>query len=606
MIKTIEKPLEKLPKEIIYIFKKLFHNKNLDIYIHGSWADNTNVFFSDIDDFVIINDDNDDVYKKTCQLLKKSEIRFARVDPLQHHGHWTVKKSEIQSYDDAFLPHYTLNNATCINGNPLINFKLDNEIADNKIRQYLLFTLFNIHSKNNKIRNEKLSAFELKALASSYSLLPPLIYQTLGQKLDKKTAIQQFIREHGNVDAFRWASDVRSNFEFLKKSFSYKLFSKLPYFFSNYDRWYTFSLKHSPKVNINSFNSEVIYNDSISKDFAYLCHELIRDKIIIKYSHEDCTNIIDDFIGLIKSEEDVICVYKFGEIKDPGISDVDLLIVVKDGHLKNLYSIINKLIRSNIHFSYLFLHDPIIVEEGDLAAFKKIHSLENISCIVSKKEIVFEQTEQDIKQAIYLNWILFLLQYTDEVINGIVGYDERQIHHLLKNVSVSLNYIDPDSKVKDKIVQIRRKSINGQIGKKELDNELKVLYKKLINANFDVFNNNIHKCVRKKFLAGKNVIFIKSDSVKFVTKNNKVIYYLPSPLFDYSYDLIINTKSNNVIKDSWLKLEMKYRNNDVPLMTVFPFHHSWLRQKNPNFKLKIKYWIFNILELIPNCLFWKY
>ncbi|MFV1976122.1 MAG: hypothetical protein ACC651_10255, partial [Candidatus Scalindua sp.] len=47
-------------------------------------------------------------------------------------------------------------------------------------------------------------------------------------------------------------------------------------------------------------------------------------------SKNDYKKVIDDYIDAISSNPTVSAVYKMGNISEPGISDIDLIVVVKD------------------------------------------------------------------------------------------------------------------------------------------------------------------------------------------------------------------------------------------------------------------------------------
>lgn len=596
-----------LPDEVLYVFKDLIDNESLSIYIHGSWADKTNIFFSDIDDFVIVDDSNTETYNETINILKKSEIRFARIDPLQHHGHWTVKRSDLDDYDDSFLPHYTINDALCLSGESTLNFKIKDELVEDKMHQYLLFTLYNIQLKNNKIKNGKLNAFEIKALASSYALIPALIYQTNGFQISKKDAIKRFLEENDPnlIKAFTWASEVRKNFGVIQKSKRFKLFSLLPYLTSSYEKWYQFSGKHSPSYDINGFDNTIQYNQDVSDAFALLCHNSIREKVIKTYSAEDCEKIVTRFVEELKSESNILNIYSFGEIKDPGISDVDMMLVTKNGCLQEAYAHILSVIKSDADYMYHFFHDPIIIEEQDVDTFTKIHSLNNITSLFARHaELKVENSEHD--ELTYLNWILFLLIYTYEVKENLVKFDERQIHHLLKNMAVSLQFTSPLSNELDRVKDIRKLALQDEFGKRELDKELISFYQKLSTASLTRFESLVPKAKTNKFLAGRYILFQKSNQIDIIKRGKKTMYCLPELLYDYSYDIIMNTNSKNKTKTEWQGLSKKYSDLGLPLMTVFPFHKNWFRLKSPSKPTSIKYLTLDFLAKLPSGLFWRY
>ena len=56
--------------------------------------------------------------------------------------------------------------------------------------------------------------------------------------------------------------------------------------------------------------------------------------------------------------------YTFGKIRTPGVSDIDLLLVVRDEEWHKAYKITQSFITSSELFCYLFVHPPIIVSRS--------------------------------------------------------------------------------------------------------------------------------------------------------------------------------------------------------------------------------------------------
>lgn len=72
-----------------------------------------------------------------------------------------------------------------------------------------------------------------------------------------------------------------------------------------------------------------------------------------------------------------ISIYKFGEIKTPGVSDIDLLIVTKDEDWIRLEERSRAIINSSGLLSFLFTHKPVVVGESLVSCLPALHTLEN-------------------------------------------------------------------------------------------------------------------------------------------------------------------------------------------------------------------------------------
>lgn len=71
-------------------------------------------------------------------------------------------------------------------------------------------------------------------------------------------------------------------------------------------------------------------------------------------------------------------VYQFGAIRTPGVSDIDLLIVVNDEHWKQAREIAQTIISSSGSLYYLFAHEPLTICQSLLPHIRLVHTLENI------------------------------------------------------------------------------------------------------------------------------------------------------------------------------------------------------------------------------------
>ena len=105
------KKMKKVPREFEKIIKIYNNNEFFDYIIHGSYADNTYTKASDIDDLVIIKKEAFENYynfKRVYKILKKTNLLYQNVDPVQHHGHWLVTEFDLLDYDNSIIPIFVL------------------------------------------------------------------------------------------------------------------------------------------------------------------------------------------------------------------------------------------------------------------------------------------------------------------------------------------------------------------------------------------------------------------------------------------------------------------------------------------------------------------
>lgn len=72
-----------------------------------------------------------------------------------------------------------------------------------------------------------------------------------------------------------------------------------------------------------------------------------------------------------------VAFYQFGEIETPGVSDIDLLIVVEDGNWKQSTQKARCIVNSSGWLFYLFTHEPVVVCESSLPSLPLVHTIEN-------------------------------------------------------------------------------------------------------------------------------------------------------------------------------------------------------------------------------------
>jgi len=265
--------LEETPY-LSYLFRKLgkYENK-VSVYIHGSWADGTNNHFSDIDDYIIINDDsvNEEQLRDIIKILNKIDSEFCRLDPLQHHGHWIVGRSELENYNNSFIPIFILKDAKNVIGDNDICAKINHETTKVGLRNNIIRTADNIESFSAEMFNKSINAYKLKALIGSIALMPAMIFQLEGLEVDKRTAISRSneIFNEENNQLTLWATDCRNNWSVIVNSFRFKVFSMFPHLFRNPHLWRKVSNKFSPKVQGRQLNllSKKKYDNQILEEY---------------------------------------------------------------------------------------------------------------------------------------------------------------------------------------------------------------------------------------------------------------------------------------------------------------------------------------------------
>lgn len=239
---------------VIQLFSKLkVYEKYVSVYLHGSWADGTKTSFSDLDDFVILDVEalkRDGLLSKVCKKLNRIDIRFCRIDPIQHHGHWICTTEDLNNYDNSFMPLHIFNDAKIILGNKVIRAKINSELTLNGLSRNIKNTCNGIKWLSEIYFAGAINTYQLKGLVGSIALMPSFVMQISGNNYSKPRSIQlaDSIYSKEAIKCIRWATDCRNNWNVITDKSGYKVYRILPYLFLNPFLWRKFSGIFSPKV----------------------------------------------------------------------------------------------------------------------------------------------------------------------------------------------------------------------------------------------------------------------------------------------------------------------------------------------------------------------
>lgn len=278
---TITKPIfiEKIDscenKEINHIFKKMKPYSNyIEIYLHGSYADNTKTPFSDIDDFIVLDFEKlqkDKLLLKVVRLLNYIDMKFCRIDPIQHHGHWISSKTEIVNYDNSFIPLHILKDSKCVIGRNFLEGSINPIVTKDGFKRNIINTCKEIERLVELYFNNSINAYQLKGLVGSFALMPALVYQIMGDNYSKPEAIMlsNKIFSKKAQSCIEWSTANRANWHIITGHAKFKVFGLLPYLCFDPHLWRIFSSKFSPRVSIVQKNnlSKVHLSQNFVKDF---------------------------------------------------------------------------------------------------------------------------------------------------------------------------------------------------------------------------------------------------------------------------------------------------------------------------------------------------
>jgi hypothetical protein len=225
----------------------------VEVYVHGSWADETLTPFSDLDDLVIIDrialQNNQAHTKSLIRWLNKVECKFYRLDPLQHHGHWVIFKDELQNSNQSYLPIKVLENAICIQGRRELRYSIDNTRTSSGLLRNIQLTIYDIKLLFKKYQNGVITTYEMKALVGSFLILPAYCFQRRGFDFSKRKAIESasilFTAE--SCDFLMKCSAIRTEWgrALIQSNWRYKFMKLLtyimfdPFLYPNIAKWFS-------------------------------------------------------------------------------------------------------------------------------------------------------------------------------------------------------------------------------------------------------------------------------------------------------------------------------------------------------------------------------
>ena len=85
--------------------------------------------------------------------------------------------------------------------------------------------------------------------------------------------------------------------------------------------------------------------------------------------------------------------YSFGKVSTPGVSDLDLLMIVRDEECQKARQIAHEIILSSGLLYYLFSHEPVIVPKSMVPHLYFLHTLENCIHVLHHEEYSYSPDE---------------------------------------------------------------------------------------------------------------------------------------------------------------------------------------------------------------------
>ena len=206
-----------LVKELSNLITKKFSDMFLAVVAHGSVASDEAVNYSDFDGLLIVKDKWLGT-KELAQFKHESMQIILRFDPLQHHGWFEIKESDLVCYPEDYLPLIILKNSKLIY--PLVsNFELNILLKENPDFNRILIPMLNQFELRISNKWTPKNMFQLKSFMSQIMLLPSLYYSAIENKAILKRDSFDAVRTNFSKD--QWSPIVVATL--IRKDWNYKL-----------------------------------------------------------------------------------------------------------------------------------------------------------------------------------------------------------------------------------------------------------------------------------------------------------------------------------------------------------------------------------------------
>lgn len=296
-----------------------------------------------------------------------------------------------------------------------------------------------------------------------------------------------------------------------------------------------------------------IFNQLFNNDINF-CHE---PKL---YNISDYNEAIDTFVNEIKNTNEVISVFQVGRINVPGISDIDLILILKD---KINPANRNKFLIFNFpgKFIYLFLHEPLIFNINLIKDIYYWSPYPNLNKIYGENIKIDKLSSEERKMAdIILLIECFISEYPRRILTML----------LKKNIKIrqTLCYLNSIKYITEMIESITQQNMGYD--------EYFIEYEKF-RANWFNAKNNKYNSLVSYIIKSIEICFKSVESLSdFISKNERFVKgyntdkNIDAALKAYLDRQYLTVFTKNINIDKWLKTTINFYNKTGLILIIMP------------------------------------
>ncbi len=228
-------------------FRKASPSGVLCALVHGSVACGDEIPYSDFDGLVILKDESVDCGSTKVPesaLLRRTEREMFRYDPLQHHGWFRLRESELARYPEHYLPSEVLNHGRVLWPEQKITLRVQSWIDRDKIRNNFGSLCASVRRPARSGIHPK-NMYQLKGLLSQFMLLPAAYLQVRdGQAVFKEKSFQV-----ARVDFAEAVWSIMDTVSEIRRRWMYSIGSFQRWMLTRRAPWhYAFAKRFSPAI----------------------------------------------------------------------------------------------------------------------------------------------------------------------------------------------------------------------------------------------------------------------------------------------------------------------------------------------------------------------